>query len=1542
MTAPRPTASGDKETRVITGAHQRDVQILVSGTVPSPTARTERFKENLEPQRSPETHYSFEHNTENGKQKETLSKIRENHARKLPFMRLMWEENNLKTRAGLHSRYADSILVKEQEPFNLFFGDFFIGGKSSSVSVENCGVIVMQVRVVMMVVMVLAVVAYNTKTPKLRARASEALRADCMASWRSVAVLLVAAAAVAAATEGPAEAVVERPAAAAAAVASGAATLEDFDSESQVLLASGRQGAPHGRGMLSMAFDAMNPVPYFMGGLRGVRQVMQQRLVPFRGMMLNNFQRNLPRPGSRFRGGGGSKNALGLGGRGFRGGGGGGGGKRPLSSGLRGGNGGGPSNDFLQGSLSTTKQPSNSFTSTHNPSLSNDFGTLKPASIVGGKRPSLDASTRTPSPISDIGSTKAFSQTTSTPAILTNPPSASSILPASNDKEGTRVINIQIPKELQDIPVLEINMKPNGDISIGPGGGGTDASFSDTQTSTATADLPDAPDSFSQDFDNGDFDSSVDNPGTFDYNSPLRSGQEGFDQLDTSFQTFPPESPGRVNSIQDILRMQNLGTTNNVFGSGMFDVAPMTRMQPLLLDNENGHTNDPVLNNVPNSFSRHNLLSNFPSTFPPDRNNVNHIYFVPFNMQPTSPTSVPAAQNKSQPIPLQTEIKSVKKDSPIYYIDITLPGQRGNPIVKTSRAKRSLQYDFDGWFPLDVSNPMADDPTVGYQPPPLTQVHFSAEPMAKKPMYPVRPENPPVFVVRSEKVQPEYDAVYGTENIEYFHIHPQTNVIRAFRSPSQNVGAIRFVSAPQFGEGEEQTSDSPKKNGSDHPSAADKEPGTADQADDYAKGGGEIQFSGPEAQYDMNYEDDMDGAFSEIHPTMVRGRPGHIFQYSSGDYEERPSLTRRQDYLGNRNSDRTRSRVALYELLGNHNPESQIEEAPYLGSATDSAGVSNIRKVLPPTFFRNLPNRRPSTTRTSPGRAPSRREGEDYDEASPSSTRSWFLIETRSERPDRKREPSIASYIHPETHSGDEKIHYKPYGPVSYIPRGVKRGEHIHNPHLDDHMNSYKPSTSLTANSLSELLQIFRYTQVTDLPKERGATENPTTLREFRYTRPTEEPPTTPPTFFPSSLRYTTPPPTADELSTDTAVTEKEPGTYFDAVADTNSLDGYLFSDSEASPEYARPQLRPNVVIIESKDSNDSKGVVRESSTVRVVSTSSVTSKPSETTASEPVKTNFEDLEVIFSGSKSLSSPLYVIHQGHSKVRVFGINSAEDKSQDDFGFNDKVVFSTFKPASSENITSTTSTTSTTTTTSSTPTPTTSTTTSTTTESTTVTSSTATTTLSTTPFLVDEDTATDATPTDTTPEPSTQMVTEYELLPVGDNDEYEYYYYDDGVLHDMAVGDDYRSEGGVRPTLKLPNPPLPRPSREAHGSPLVSSPLDPPGLDAYPSPSSFSYLFQERLPHVEPLLPQQGESGGAPAQALAKDTLSVPRAVFFTKRQPGSQNSRDDVRISHPFEYLSELSHLEKELRKPLQTTTTAPSAHSPPQMKRVTSGLTEA
>lgn len=1360
-----------------------------------------------------------------------------------------------------------------------------------------------------------------------------------MASWRSVAVLLVVAAAAAAATEGPAESAVERPTAAAIA-ATGAAALEDFNSESQILLASGRQGMPNGRGMLSMAFDAMNPVPYFMGGLRGVRHVMKQRLVPFRGMMLNNFQRNLPRPGSRFRGGGGNKHALGSGGRGFRAG----GSKRPLSSGPRGGKGGGSSNDFLQGSLRTTKEPS--LTSTDNPSLSTDFGTLKPASIVSGQRPSPDASTQTPSPISDIGTTKTFSQTTSTPAILTSPPSASSLLPAPNEKQGTRVINIQIPRELQDIPILEINMKSNGDISIGPGGIETGAAVPDTQPDVA-ADVPDASTSFSRDFRNDDLDLGADSPGTFDYDSAFPSAQEGVGQLDTSFQTFPPESAGRPSSIQDILRMQRLGNTNTAFGNGMFDGGPMTRMQPLPLDNANGHTNSPVLND-PNLFSRQNLLSNYPSTFPPDRNNVNHIYFVPFNMQPSLPTSVPAVENKSQAIPPQTEISSAKKDSPIYYIDITLPGQRGEPTVKASRMKRSLQYDFDGWYPLDVSNPMADDPTVGYQPPPLTQVHFSAEPSAKKPMYPVRPENPPVFVVRSEKVQPEYDSVYGTENIEYFHIHPQTNIIRAFRSPSQTVGAIRFMSAPQFGEDEEQTetSGSPKISSEDR-NATDKEPGFADRADDFAKGGGKIQF--PEsAAYDDNYEDDMDGAFSEIHPTMVRGRPGHIFQYSSGDYEERPSVIRRQDYTGNRETDRTRSRVALYELLGNHNPESQIEEAPYLGSATDSAGASNIRKVLPPTFFRNLPNRRSSTTRTSSGRTPTRRGGNDYDEVSPSSTRSWFLIETRSETPNRKREPSIASYIHPETHTNDEKIHYKPYGPVSYVPRGVTRGEHIHNPHLDDHMNSYKPSTSLTANSLSELLQIFRYTQVTDSPRERGATDNPVTLREFRYTRPTEEPPTTPSTFFPSSLRYTTPPAPADEPSTETAVTEKEQGNFFDAVADTNSLDGYLFSDSEASPEYARPQVRPNVVIIEGKDSHESKGVVRESSTVRVVSSSSATSRPSPVADSQPEKTNFEDLEVIFTGSKSLSSPLYIIHQGHSKVRVFGINSAEDKSQDGFDFNDHVIFSTYKPTSSENTTSTsspstsTTTSSTSTTTSSTPT--TSTVTSTTMASTTATPPTATTTLSTlstSPFLVDEDTTTDVTPTDTTPEPSTQMVTEYELLPVGDNGEYEYYYYDDGVIHDMAVGDDYRSEGGVRPTLKLPNPPLPRPSREAHGSPVISSPLDAPSLDAYPSPAAFSYLFQERLPHAEPLLPQQGDSGGAPAQALAKDTLSVPRAVFFTKRQPGSQSTRDDVQISHPFEYLSELSHLEKELRKPLQTTT-APSAHSPPQMKRVTSGLADA
>lgn len=781
-------------------------------------------------------------------------------------------------------------------------------------------------------------------------------------------------------------------------------------------------------------------------------------------------------------------------------------------------------------------------------------------------------------------------------------------------------------------------------------------------------------------------------------------------------------------------------------------------------------------------------------------------------------------------------------------------GNRGvPPSINTLRLrnKRSLQYD--GWYPMDVSNPMADDPTVGYQPPPLERVHFSNDPMPKKPMYPVRPENPPVFVVRSEPRQPEYHSVYGTENVEYFHIHPQTNTVRAFRAPSQSVGAFRFVPAPQFDSQQSSPSSKPHTEalentsksleayahllrGFDYLDIPAKEPGFADKSDTFPgrPAGGNGRFPDQTSYYDVTDEYDMEGAFSEIHSTTV-ARPSHVFPFSRGDRNpgssKRPHIhgprhrpdppSRRSDIPPVREQEDKPDRPALHELLGNFPQESQIEEAPFLGSATDSAGASFVREIPPPNFrhtFRRTNIGQPSEDPRSPQR------GEALER--PPGKRPWFLIDTRSS--DRKREPSIASYIQPETHSGDEKIHYRPFGPVSYISKAGSKtsGSHIHNPHLDDHMNSYKPT--LTANSLSELLQIFRFTHVTDKPGEKDEADEPVTLiREFRYTRPTEAPPTTfpPPTepganrtALSTSYRYTPSPP--GDSTTEAGVTKKPGKRHFDAVADTNSLDGYLFSDSEANPEYAHPQVRPNVVVVRSKDADVSKGVVKQSSRVSVSSSSIFR-------GSSVTPDTFEELEIIYpgpppKGTTAASWPLYIIHQGHSKVKVFGINSAEEKGLEDSGFTDIYVFpptepataTTTVPAGTAPLTTAPVSTSTATSRSNSSTAikttlsSTSTTTSSKRTSTTLSVTRSTTTPPpTTPFPVVDDPGTipntDAIPTTTIP--STAPVTDYGHVPREATDEHDYHDHDEFGVPDLAFGEDYHPEGWERPSLRLPSP-----------------------------------------------------------------------------------------------------------------------------------------
>ncbi|MPC44510.1 hypothetical protein E2C01_038183 [Portunus trituberculatus] len=640
------------------------------------------------------------------------------------------------------------------------------------------------------------------------------------------------------------------------------------------------------------------------------------------------------------------------------------------------------------------------------------------------------------------------------------------------------------------------------------------------------------------------------------------------------------------------------------------------------------------------------------------------------------------------------------KKSAVYYIDITIPGNAGGtPSVNAKRlTRRRRSLDFDGWFPMDVSNPMADDPTVAYQPPPLERVHFSNEPMKEKPLFPVRPENPTVFVVRSEKEKPEYHSVYGTENIEYYHINPQSNIVRAFRSPSFTISEATLV--PEQSESTTMSSTTSITTSTTTDSTAEvveesssvpetnleipeKEEGFSDRSDVFYE---DTELSDAEAglnekpDCETETESDLEGAFSETQTSVIL--PPELFyllrerskRFQEQTIAQRPQQTPAPPPARKRfdNAATIRTGPALHELLGNHPQKSKIEESPYLGSATDSAGV---RKIPPPNFrYSSLrtsaSGQSPVTSHTRVRGSPTRKPGLPG--------RPWYLINTRSSDSSRRREPSIASYIVPDTLSGDNKVHYKPNGPVSYVNKQITTiSDLIDNPHLNDHMNSYKPT--LTANSLSELLQIFRYTQVTNGPSG-SSTEEPVTVREFRYTRPTEETPTT--EILPTNYRYTPSPSKFSDPTTEPGITERPPAVYSDAVADTNSLDGYLFSDSETNPEYTHPQIPQNTVVKEDKDAGREKGAARGTSKVKI--NSNLVQRATGTSTPAP-----RELRVIRPGPAPSSkittvSPQYVIYQGHSKVKVFGVNSAEDNGWSKFDIHDFILASA--PSSSSTTT----------------------------------------------------------------------------------------------------------------------------------------------------------------------------------------------------------------------------------------------------------------
>ena len=117
--------------------------------------------------------------------------------------------------------------------------------------------------------------------------------------------------------------------------------------------------------------------------------------------------------------------------------------------------------------------------------------------------------------------------------------------------------------------------------------------------------------------------------------------------------------------------------------------------------------------------------------------------------------------------------------------------QRKSRRLPNSNAKSDIRYT--SWNPLDPTDPMKNEETLSYSPPTNKRVHFSGEPYPPaKPMYPIEPKNPTVFVARESKSKPEIDRIYGTEEMNYMHYEPKTRTIKSFKR-SGNKRVVKFV-----------------------------------------------------------------------------------------------------------------------------------------------------------------------------------------------------------------------------------------------------------------------------------------------------------------------------------------------------------------------------------------------------------------------------------------------------------------------------------------------------------------------------------------------------------------------------------------------------------------------------------------------------------------------------------------------------------------------------------------------------------------------------
>ena len=793
---------------------------------------------------------------------------------------------------------------------------------------------------------------------------------------------------------------------------------------------------------------------------------------------------------------------------------------------------------------------------------------------------------------------------------------------------------------------------------------------------------------------------------------------------------------------------------------------------------------------------------------------------------------------------------------------------------------------------------MADDPTIQYQPPRLGKVHFGPDSPPTKPLYPIIPKNPPVVVVTNDKRKTAIHEVYGTENIEYLHVDPESNSIKKFT----NEDAKKTVIFPESNENETEDSKKGLLTEKVHetstkkfvwPPEPIKEPGFADRSADilidYGSSEGPLNVIFPDSSYyDYGYEyspGDQDIALSETNDSQEN--LGIAIETSVEEHTDlddelivSPTSTRPIDYFTDlqtiykppvpdgysydtiRFSDSSEN----FDGFTNDFYESQVEKYEEAES-----GTSFYKKAPPPSFYKNQKNHI-SKVKEKDNENYDKKQEDNEDEWN--SSKPWFLIDTKSDNKNSKKGPSIASYIRPETHNGGDTIHYMPNQKMS---TGITRhiDGHIHNHHLDDHMNSYKPANSITANSLSELLQIFKYTMVTEEP-ELTTQLPPIVKKGWRYTKPPTTPtpePSTRRVVHYNTFRYTTPTDENKEVTSPlppiiTTTSKLDESFYLDRVAETNSLDGYLFSDSEAAPEYARPETKPNTVTIDKKDEVEVKGVVKDKVEAKVVvkdetkgsiiANTNVTRRGDFVPSGKLEPLEPKGIEKVFTSGKSLfsSAPqqsMYVIIQGHSKVKMFGTNSVKNPIEKEKKNSDFIIVTTHATTTEAPET-----------------------------------------------LVPFTLAAEDTPDTTTENPSEDLITTYEptttissiedttyLIPSKEDPSDFYYDYED--IADILQGFLENQNGGInlnperlnegfsgfeapwiRPHLKYPGPFI----TEDHTPEIfIENFTLPPDYEDY-SKAFYSVLPSENIENYSPIRPTFEAINPIPESSLTKDTLNI--------------------------------------------------------------------